>query len=760
MFGRKVIDDEDFEIESKYSIFNIIGLIFALILLPAYLIAIITESVLFRKLRIKWSILIPIQIFVFLINFLIIKNINFIDKFGSLLGYYITIIFLTLPFIVIYKVLKDAFLLKSYPEFKGVKGWTKNFEYSTTLIEKLRKERLKKECLEGKVYDDNKAPLGVLDEPVKLDDTKYRKPEIVFKYYDEAEKHSIITGAPGSGKTVDMLNQLYNDMLNKRPILMIDNKGAVDVTYFLSKWAKEMGRDFYHFSPGYHEEYSNPYNDKKATYDPFATGNTTYVSETILDMIQYDVSAEIYKQTSRSVLGTITFLLDNVKQSELPQIPWSAGKIAQILAALEPPNLYALINNFKNKLALKEVVGELEKSNLESAEGLYNAITKNRDETGKATQAQNYRSLLNGLLASSYGEWLVNTKNSKIINLEQLLNDKNGPVILFSLKQQEDKDFARIIGGMVLSNLNQISSARQNLNKEGLMPCSIYVDEIQTLPIDDLADMLEKARSSRMPMMLSLQTLEQITKAGYDESFITSVIDNTSNFIVHQGPSEDAALRYSKIIGQREFNKISHSAKLKTWLFSPWWYKIGKRDITNSQDKEYIIEPEKFQTLSAPRSSNGWKSTAYYISKTCSDPLFEDNLRTVARKFQSIVPTEITDGVPQDFQYEYNKLQGKVKRDNQKLVDKIRSGSKISLKQKQEENKRKTKKMIKPQKSNKSLNDSDIKSEYKKENSQSNKKLIDTQKQLSEYEKKALSNLNKKKFKPKDKQGLPDLNDL
>ena len=781
MFGRRVIDDEDFQIESKYSLANLIGIVFALIFLPAYIVAVIAEGILFRKLRIKWTILLPIQVVFLVIGFFIVRAIGLDDGLNGILRLYISALFLTAPLIVSYKVIKDVFYLSSYPEFKSVKGWTKNFEYSTTILEKIRKEKLKKECEKGEAYREDKAPLGVLDKPVILDDGVYRRPEIVYKYNDEAEKHSVITGAPGSGKTVDMLNQIYNDMANKRPILMIDNKGAIDVVYFLSKWAKEMGREFYHFAPGYSEEYNNPYNKQKANYDPFATGNATYVSETMLFLMEYDKSAQVYKHDSRSVLGTVTFLLDSVNQKELPQIPWSAGKIAQTLAAFEPSNMYALINNLKNKLHAKGTIGELEKNNLENAEELYNSITKSRD-TELSKQAKLYKRILNGLLTSSYGEWLVNTKNSKIINLEKLLNDKNGPVILFSLSQQQDKEFARIIGGMILSNLNQVSSSRGGSgNKSGLSPCSIYIDEVQTLPITDLSDMLEKARSTRMPMMLSLQNLDQIIKAGYDESFVQSVIDNTSNFIVHQGVSEDAALRYSKIIGQRTINKVSHSAKLRTWLFSPWWYKIGKRDITNVEDKEYIIEPEMFQELSAPRASNGYKSTAYYISKTCSDPIFQDNIRTVARMFRSVVPSEITGDVPVEFQKIYNKNLGKVRRDNQKLVNKITSGAKISLKQKQamEASKKKsqqtktTRKAPIQNKANSNINKERIDINNEKRNTSQNKTLSATiinqerykdESQLSEYEKMALSTSKvkvgkNKKFKPKQ-QGLPDLSDL
>lgn len=780
MFGRRVIDDEDFQIESKYSLANLIGIVFALIFLPAYIVAVIAEGILFRKLRIKWTILLPIQVIFLVIGFFIVRAIGLDDGLNSILRLYISALFLTAPLIVSYKVIKDVFYLSSYPEFKSVKGWTKNFEYSTTILEKIRKEKLKKECEKGEAYREDKAPLGVLDKPVILDNGIYRRPEVVYKYNDEAEKHSVITGAPGSGKTVDMLNQIYNDMVNKRPILMIDNKGAIDVVYFLSKWAKEMGREFYHFAPGYSEEYNNPYNKQKAKYDPFVTGSTTYVSETMLFLMEYDKSAQIYKQTSRSVLGTVAFLLDSVNQQELPQIPWSAGKIAQTLAAFEPSNMYALINNLKNKLHAKGTIGELEKNNLENAEELYNSITKSR-ETDLSKQARTYKLILNSLLTSSYGEWLVNTKDSKIINLEKLLNDENGPVILFSLSQQQDKEFARIIGGMILSNLNQVSSNRGNRHKEGLTPCCIYIDEVQTLPITDLSDMLEKARATRMPMMLSLQNLDQIIKAGYDESFVESVISNTSNFIVHQGVSEDAALRYSKIIGQRTINKVSHSAKLRTWLFSPWWYKIGKRDITNAEDKEYIIEPELFQELSAPNRSNGYKSTAYYISKDCSDPLFQKNIRTIARLFRAVVPPEITDGVPVEFQNKYNKNLGKVRRDNQKLVNKITSGAKISLKQKQamETSKRKsqqtktTRKAPIQNKANSNINKERIDINNEKRNTSQNKTLSATiinqerykdESQLSEYEKMALSTSKvkvgkNKKFKPKQ-QGLPDLSDL
>lgn len=541
---------------------------------------------------------------------------------------------------------KDCWQLSRFPGYKRVSGWTEDFEFRPTFFEKRKRQKLINSCVEGEAYSDEGAPLGVIDEVIKFEKKEITKPSIVYKYYDESYVPTLLTGTPGSGKSVSMLNQVTNDVKAGHPVVFIDCKNAVDVVYTLSRLAKENNREFYHFAPGTQEEYNNPLNKYKCTYDPFATGSSTYKSESLVNLSRYDASADVYKQRTKTVLQSITYLLSKVDKKEVPQIQWNRGGIYQVYSALKPENLKALINSLQDRALHENEIRE----NLIRAEELYNALTKARDDSGLAQQAIGVRTLLNGLLMSTYGEWLVNKDKKKSIDLFKLTQDEKAPIVLFSLSSLEDVDVARTIGTIILGNIAQVASHR---TKQGIdNPVNIYIDEAQNLRIDYITSILSQIRSSKMHILLSMQTLEQVIKEGYPEAEIDALIQNSSNLIIHQGSSTNTATRFSEIFGTERGKSYSVSSKVINNIWTLHWEdKIDKRDLKGNEVDVYRYPPSIFQNLERPIPPD-YRSTAYYITKSCSEPKFYG--KSMARRFLSLAPSEITDGVPEDFQRIYN----------------------------------------------------------------------------------------------------------
>lgn len=619
-----------------------------LLFFPATLFGFLLNIYFLRIKRYKFSFNVVIGILVtILFSFIgMMLPINEASTAIKFLLYYLRVNFFLVGPAFILLVGKDCWQLSRVPGYKRVSGWTEDFEFRPTFLQERKREKLVDACVNGEAYSEEGAPLGVIDEVVKVGRKEITKPSIVYKYYDESYVPTLLTGTPGSGKSVSMLNQVTNDVKAGHPVVFIDCKNAIDVVYTLSRLAKENNREFYHFAPGRQEDYNNPLNNFKCTYDPFATGSSTYKSETLVNLSRYDASADVYKQRTKTVLQSITYLLSIVNHEQVPQIQWDRGGIYQVYSALKPENLKALINSLQDKALNDNGIRE----NLTRAEELYNALTKARDDSGLAQQAIGARTLLNGLLMSTYGEWLVNKDKNKSIDLFKLIQDDKAPIILFSLSSLEDVDVARTIGTIILGNIAQVSSYRSSMGVKN--PVNLYIDEAQNLRIDYITSLLSQIRSSNIHIMLSMQTLEQVMKEGYPEAEIDSLIQNAGNLIVHQGSSTNTATRFSEISGKEMSKSYSVSSKVINNIWDLHWEdKVDKRDLRGDDVEVYRYSPSIFQNLEKPIPPD-YRSTAYYITKSCSDPQFYG--KNMARRYLSLAPSEITDGVPEDFQRIYN----------------------------------------------------------------------------------------------------------
>ncbi|MFS8541206.1 MAG: TraG/TraD/VirD4 family protein, partial [Tissierellales bacterium] len=104
-----------------------------------------------------------------------------------------------------------------------------------------------------------------------------------------------------------------------------------------------------------------------------------------------------------------------------------------------------------------------------------------------------------------------------------------------------------------MSDLSRVSALKNA--KGDTTHFGVYIDEFQTLDPGTVKDNLEKARSSKMYITLSLQSIDQIVSAvesGDGEAMANAIIDTCANFIFHDGSGYDTAEKMSKIIGKSD----------------------------------------------------------------------------------------------------------------------------------------------------------------------------------------------------------------
>lgn len=637
--------------------------------LPGFIASLITYYILFRKLKQKpiviYSFLAVVSFFIFIWNLiahpLTSMNISNHTSFMTAYLYLCSIAYVILTFFIVFH---QARQLKLYPELKVMKGWAYNFEYKKTPYELYKRKENIKSLKEGNEYAYDSAPLGILVDKVFMEsndagDVKYfDKERIVRSYYTERCGHTAATGQTGAGKTYTMLQLMRNDIEAGNPVFAIDFKKGTEYPYYLAKWAKEHGRQFYHFTAGKPGTYNNPFCDNQASYDPLATGTATSKADMMLNLRQWDGASEVYKKRTKDILESIFYLLENVDREKTKQyINWHEGGLSQFVSALQLKNLYALIEQFKIEVTDKEHSGIKvsggDKRRLSALLGLYEELNSPQGK-GLLEQINGLVSNCRTLIMSSYGDWLAKGETPYHINLFEFATSEEAPVVLFSFNPQEESDFAKYMGSIILSDLSRTSAYKNAQGNKDLV--GVYLDEFQILDPATVADLLEKARSSKMYILLSLQSLEQIVKSSSANGIAVrdSIVDTIQNFIIHKGSGQNTAEELAKIIGQANMKKYVESGQRNSSLFQLNWRNSRNSRVNTQVEPDWIVSPSKFQNLSAPVKENNYTSTAYYITKACAEKEFASMERAVARKVQIIVDEELLQPIPEDFIKKFN----------------------------------------------------------------------------------------------------------
>lgn len=664
MFNEEQEDIRDYEQEDSSNAGLIMLLIASSVFLPSVGIGWLLHWLLMRKMKQKPSVITLTGLILGLIGLPFILTFNFETffnfetlDFGSFLKLYILVAYYLGILYMLGLSYYYAFQLKTKGYIKDIDGyWTYKFEYAKSFIEKYKEKKLIQQLENGDLYEDESTPLGLLIDEVKLQvkDNKVKsfyKPMVIRRYTSEVIKHTITTGASGSGKSITMMNQVTGDVIASRPVIFIDCKNSSKIAYKLSKLAKQYGREFYHFAPGRAEYYYNPFYKKKSVYDPLTSGSVDYKTELLMNLRQYDEAAEVYKHMSRTVLSTVSWLIENCNKSEVPQMPWNEGGLAVYVAALNPESVLAMIISVEKEIKKRGLENDYQFTKaFEAAKHFYESINKTNDKEGLSEQTKKNRSSLNNLMLSSYGEWLSSKDGYQSIDISKIVNNPDGPIVLFSLASLESPDISKDIGSIILGNIAQI--ADQYNKKSSSVPTSLYIDEVQTMNINAVTGILEKAREAGIGVTLSLQSLEQIPAAGNDESVLIAILDNCSNFIIHAGSTQETAKRFADILGKEEITKYNFGRVDKSRRVMKL---LKDLHLTSKLDEDYKVSPRKFQSLSIPVKENGFESTAYYITKQSSEKRFKKNIGPIGCRFQSIVPYDIVQGIPKKIKDKYEK---------------------------------------------------------------------------------------------------------
>lgn len=510
----------------------------------------------------------------------------------------------------------DARQMRVNPYRVQISGnWMYKFKYNRTPLQVLRRKKSIEKLKSGEFADPERAPLG-LDE--ENDDA------VVYRYGTEAVKQTLISGAAGSGKTITLLSLINNDIQRGAPVIVIDFKRSPELASKIASWTKDAGGNFYHFVNGSPKSYDVKNSPGQAFYDPLRNGSPTAKADMVLGMREYDTASAVYKAAMQQLLQVLFAMLKYADRTKAPSIAWEQGGIYQVASAVTGSNL-------------TELASACEGTPIQAEAEAIDQQSKGKTQIRHAMEE--LQGQIRTIVASEYGRWLKQSTEGSNIDLFEMTRG-TGNVILFSLNSDAEPDFARYVGSMILSDLTGVSAKRRNQKLTNQV--MVYVDEFQAVPPTSVTSLLEKSRESRVAMTLAQQSFEQIIASSErnGEAYLLSILDTCSNFIVHNGATEDSAERLSKILGKQWVTSYRQSNQNQSSFLSTNWSNKRNQTIQTSEEERWVFEPRQFMSLSSPDKNNGFRSTAVIVNKTSSDPIFKDRTGGATARTVWMIPNE------------------------------------------------------------------------------------------------------------------------
>lgn len=628
---------------------------FGLIFLPGTALALVYYFVLLKKIKLGFKTILLITLGLLGVIAIAFMQLNPVDIFSNIfadfgsIGDFIpmlikTYLLLSLTFGVIAGQSYLGLLrweIKAQPQrWHDPAYWYYKFEFRRSLLGLVRLNHKNKQLQAGKLSNKQRIAIGIDEEYC----TKKLAPKdhISYLYLSDLNRHGLITGPTGSGKTVSLKNLVISDIDAGRPTCFVDFKGDGELATDIAQICKNAGVEFVHFMPVDEDEYNIDYSAGQWYYDPFKDLDNDSIVSMILNMRAWDTASDVYKGKLKALLIVLLNCLDLIsKNSKLrrkcPDIIWNKGKLAMIGSAVG-----VVSGGGSGEWRIGQIALACENTPLEGEAARMDAKIISKD--GFKGAADELTNMMSAILNSGYGKWMNvsqgknKSKNSRMIDFQEMLNNP-GYCILFSIDSNTAKDIQQAVGSLIMSNLTQQQSYRmKNPDAKKVRMC-IYVDEFSAIPPDTVIDLQTKARGVNISVFIAQQSVEQIVNmasitGGNGEAFLNAMLDNLNIILSHGRITEPSAEKFSEWAGKTPKSIYSFTRKQLNPLAS-LVAQIKKTNLPTWQTKEendWIYPPEFFQKNETASSANKGRTTASYLIKSNSDPRFKSHTGVLARR--------------------------------------------------------------------------------------------------------------------------------
>jgi hypothetical protein len=402
---------------------------------------------------------------------------------------------------------------------------------------------------------------AVRNEPILVGYEK-GKPHMAIKITDAQLNHHVhIVGASGFGKSVLLSHVIKNRIEGGSGLLFVDLKADFETIRQVVSVAKAAGRldDLAIFSCG-NPEFSSPYN-------VVATGTANQLKDRIMGALNW--SEEYYKNEAAS------FLLKLLKGLTLVRdLRGTKFDLGTILKCAEDP------------LAIAEINQAIPESERETKIQLENLMA-HLDKVENRKALQGLRSQLESLMLSDFGH-LLKASETGIDLFEAVIKRKIVYVLLDSRTYGES---SRALGKLILQDLKAASARIDNeIPRESRVPFAVVVDEFADLATEDFIGFLDRARSSKIGVVVAHQEIADLSRISPE--FARRLMNSASTMFSFLQKLPDSSELIGGITGTKKTKEVTEQAK-SNWLFGD--EKTGMKSI--KEVDEYAIHPNIVRSL-------------------------------------------------------------------------------------------------------------------------------------------------------------------
>lgn len=444
----------------------------------------------------------------------------------------------------------------------------------------------------------NKITLG------RVQGTLFPKKETLTE--GELNHHVHIVGASGFGKTV-MLSHIVKQTIEQgKGLLFIDLKGDIDTIKRFTSYASASNRekDLQIFS------LSNP--AVSSPYNLIEMGTATQIKDKIMSSLTW--SEEYYKNQSASFL--LKLLIGLVFLRDVKHKSFGLGEVLRCTKYVEAlEELFIEVSQITKpesklvKLQTKECVEFLnEKENYSSLQGL--------------------RTQLEALTISDFGDLIAGTPG---INLFEAVNSNK--ITYFFLDSRRYSESSKAVGRFILQDLKSTSAKIDaEIPSSERKPFVCVIDEFADLAQEDFLGFLDRARSSKMSIVLAHQELSDLLKVS--QEFAGRLMGNTSTLYAFLQKRPESAEMIASTAGTHKAWK--ETIQTERLLF--FNVNSGKKSLREVE--EFNIHPNQIKTLKVGECV-AIKKYPYSKSYVCKVTFTEKDSTGFAKLFASRAVTKL-----------------------------------------------------------------------------------------------------------------------
>jgi conjugal transfer pilus assembly protein TraD len=388
---------------------------------------------------------------------------------------------------------------------------------------------------------------------------------VVLRERDLLE-HTAILGATGSGKT-NTLRLIAGQAISAGwPVVVLDLKGDPELARELERAAGRAGAEFRLLTVDDHP--------KRAAWNPIAAGG---VSSRADRLIIGRWSEEHYERTARDFARITLHLLDLIDGN-----PSTLPEVARYLHEPEP-----VLLKVNEALARQRATDCIDPQLAEERDRFATLLAARKKDRSIQSATAGLAARLREISESDLRPALAGDAKGGTIDLTRTLGG-NRAVICFSLDFAADPTVTALTGSLALRDLQQALSART-----AETPALLLLDEFSVLDSDEIRNLLARARSKCVGVVLSTQSLADLT--AVDANLKTQTLSNTATKIIHRLGGDEEPEVIASLAGTRTVDELTNQIRRQPSLIGPRHVPTGTGSARRVD--EYVLHPNRLRSL-------------------------------------------------------------------------------------------------------------------------------------------------------------------